>query len=177
MVDNFAIHGIHGKHYCSVFELMGPNLLDVIQHFEFKNIKMPLSLVKKITRDVLIGLIYMHEHVRMIHTDLKPENILIKLSDEEQTAFVNGLRGYKIKPISMKFLYNLKSKNPSKNKKKYEKKKLKKEALKNKEEAQVTEQNKETQDTEPIEETVQTEQPQPVVKMEIESMQPTNEQQ
>ena len=37
LIDNFAHHGIHGKHYCSVFEILGPNLLDVIQHYEFKD--------------------------------------------------------------------------------------------------------------------------------------------
>lgn len=80
LVDTFSIFGVHGKHYCSVFELMGPNLLDVIQHYEYKDLQMPLQLVKKITRDVLIGLVYMHEFTGMIHTDLKPENVLIKLS-------------------------------------------------------------------------------------------------
>jgi serine/threonine protein kinase len=80
LIDSFTIFGVHGKHYCSVFELMGPNLLDVIQHYEYKDVRMPVQLVKKITRDVLIGLIYMHEYVHMIHTDLKPENIIIKLT-------------------------------------------------------------------------------------------------
>lgn len=60
LLDNFAHHGIHGKHMCSVFELMGPNLLDVIQHYEYKEKRMPLWLVKKITRDVLFGLVYLH---------------------------------------------------------------------------------------------------------------------
>jgi hypothetical protein len=62
----------------------------------------------------------------MIHTDLKPENILIKLSPQEQLQFVEGLRNYKVKPISMKFLHNTQAKNSSKNRKKYDKKKLKK---------------------------------------------------
>ena len=130
LVDTFSIFGVHGKHYCSVFELMGPNLLEVIQHHEYKDVQMPLQLVKKVTRDVLIGLVYMHEFVGMIHTDLKPENVLIKLSPEEQTQFVEGLRNYKTKPVSMKFLYNTQAKNPSKNKKKYDKKKLKKKEAK-----------------------------------------------
>jgi serine/threonine protein kinase len=40
---------------------------------------MPLWLVKKITIDALLGLVYLHEHCDLIHTDLKPENIMIKL--------------------------------------------------------------------------------------------------
>lgn len=130
LYDSFPIYGIHGKHYCSVFEVMGPNLLEVIQHFEYKNIIMPINLVKKITRDVLIQLIYLHDFVHMIHTDLKPENVLLKLNSEDQAKFVESLRNYKVKPISMKFLYKTQTKNPAKNKHKYDKKKQKKKAAK-----------------------------------------------
>lgn len=44
---------------------------------------MPLWLVKKITIDVLLGLVYLHEHCNIIHTDLKPENIMIKMEPDE----------------------------------------------------------------------------------------------
>ena len=43
---------------------------------------------------------------------------------------MEGLRNYKVRPLSMKFLHNKQSKNPSKNKKKYDKKKLKKKEAK-----------------------------------------------
>lgn len=126
LLDNFAHFGIHGKHMCSVFELMGPNLLDVIQHYEYKEKRMPLWLVKKITRDVLLGLVYLHERCKIIHTDLKPENIMIKLEHSEEQELIHQLLSYKLKPISMKYLRNLQaSKNP-KSRKKQEKKKLKK---------------------------------------------------
>ena len=72
LLDNFPHYGIHGKHYCSVFEILGPNLLDVIQHYEFNEQRMPLWLVKKVTIDTLLGLVYLHEHCDIIHTDLKP---------------------------------------------------------------------------------------------------------
>jgi len=72
LLDKFVHFGIHGKHMCSVFELMGPNLLDVIQHYEFSDKRMPLWLVKKIARDTLMGLVYLHERCNIIHTDLKP---------------------------------------------------------------------------------------------------------
>lgn len=108
---------------------MGPNLLDVIQHYEYKDKRMPLWLVKKITRDVLLGLVYLHERCKIIHTDLKPENIMIKMEPFEEEQLVQQLKSYKVKPISMKYLKNLQtSKNP-KSKKKQEKKKLKKKKL------------------------------------------------
>ena len=126
LLDTFPHHGIHGKHMCSVFELMGPNLLDLIQHYEFKDKRMPIWLIKKITRETLMGLVYLHEMCQIIHTDLKPENIMIKMEPYEEQEIIDQLKSYKVKPLSMKYLKNLiASKNP-KNKKKLEKKKLKK---------------------------------------------------
>lgn len=50
LVDNFTHFGMHGKHYCSVFELVGPTLLDLINHFDDREQLMDLWLVKLITR-------------------------------------------------------------------------------------------------------------------------------
>lgn len=130
LLDSFVYFGIHGKHLCLVFELMGPNLLDVIQHYEDRDKRMPLWLVKKITRDVLLGLIYLHDHCGIIHTDLKPENIMIKLEPDEENQLIEQIRAYQVKPISMKFLRNSQLSKNSKNKRKNEKKKLKKKLLK-----------------------------------------------
>lgn len=87
---------------------------------------MPLWLVKKITIDVLLGLVYLHEHCDIIHTDLKPENIMIKMEEEEEKQFIENIKKYKVKPLSMKYLKNLQGAKSNKSKKKNEKKKLKK---------------------------------------------------
>lgn len=50
LIDNFTHFGMHGKHYCSTFELVGPTLLDLINHFDDRDKKMDLWLVKLITR-------------------------------------------------------------------------------------------------------------------------------
>lgn len=79
---------------------------------------MPLWLVKKITIDVLLGLVYLHDHCDIIHTDLKPENIMIKMEAQEEKQFIENIKKYKVKPISMKYLKNLQSsKNPKAKKK------------------------------------------------------------
>lgn len=44
---------------------------------------LPLPLVKLITRQLLVGLDYIH-HCGVIHTDLKPENILIEIRNVDQ---------------------------------------------------------------------------------------------
>ena len=35
----------------------------------------PRSLVKVITRQILLGLEYLHDECDLVHTDIKPENI------------------------------------------------------------------------------------------------------
>ena len=87
---------------------------------------MPLWLVKKITIDVLLGLVYLHEHCNIIHTDLKPQNIMIKMEPDEEAQFIENIKKYKVKPISMKYLKNLQTSKNSKTKKKNQKKKMKK---------------------------------------------------
>jgi len=126
LFDNFVHHGMHGKHYCSVFEIMGPNLLDLIQFFEYQDRGMDLRLVKIITRQILMGLDYMHRVCKVIHTDLKPENIMIEVQGTQLEEFIADLKEYKKKPLSMKYLKKIQTKSNSKNKKKQLKKKLKK---------------------------------------------------
>uniref|UniRef100_A0A915LCZ0 non-specific serine/threonine protein kinase n=1 Tax=Meloidogyne javanica TaxID=6303 RepID=A0A915LCZ0_MELJA len=44
---------------------------------------LPIPMVKKIIKQVLEGLHYLHEKCQIIHTDIKPENVLITMSPEE----------------------------------------------------------------------------------------------
>ena len=46
IVDNFIHYGMHGKHYCTAFEVLGPSLLDLIIHFDDYDKKMGVWLVK-----------------------------------------------------------------------------------------------------------------------------------
>jgi serine/threonine-protein kinase SRPK3 len=57
------------------FEVLGPNLLTLIRQYRHRGI--PISVVKRITKQVLMGLDYLHRDCGIIHTDLKPENVLI----------------------------------------------------------------------------------------------------
>lgn len=129
LCDKFVHFGMHGKHPCSAFEVMGPNLLDLIQHFENNQKFCSIWLVKHISIQILLGLDYIHRICKIIHTDLKPENVMFSLDNLELDDFVKDLQNYKKKPASMKFLKFLKNKMgkiTNKNKKKYQKKKNKK---------------------------------------------------
>jgi serine/threonine-protein kinase SRPK3 len=82
LLDSFEHKGPHGTHVCMVFEVLGENLLGLIKRWNHRGIPMPL--VKQITKQVLLGLDYLHRECGIIHTDLKPENVLIEIGDVEQ---------------------------------------------------------------------------------------------
>jgi len=62
------------------FEVLGPNLLTLIRQYRHRGI--PIHIVKRITKQILMGLDYLHRECNIIHTDLKPEvyNIKIKFN-------------------------------------------------------------------------------------------------
>lgn len=82
LLDSFEHKGPNGLHVCMVFEVLGENLLGLIKRWNHRGIPMPL--VKQITKQVLLGLDYLHRDCGIIHTDLKPENVLIEIGDVEQ---------------------------------------------------------------------------------------------
>jgi serine/threonine-protein kinase SRPK3 len=63
-----------------VFEILGVNLLEVLKRYEYKGV--PLNLAREISRQVLIGLDFLHRICKVIHTDLKPENVLLCLTED-----------------------------------------------------------------------------------------------
>ena len=75
LLDHFMLFGPHGKHVCLVMTTCGPNLLHLIRHFNYNGI--PAYRVKVMTRQLLLGLKFLHEKCQIIHTDLKPENFLM----------------------------------------------------------------------------------------------------
>lgn len=83
--DHFLFTGVNGTHMCFVYEMLGPSMLDLIKHYNYRGI--PSSIVRPLVHDVIIamsdssqmltGLAFLHS-CGIIHTDLKPENVLLK---------------------------------------------------------------------------------------------------
>ena len=59
-----------------VFELLGVNLLSVIRKSEYHGL--PVDAVRAMTKQICLGLDFLHRKCAIIHTDLKPENVLLK---------------------------------------------------------------------------------------------------
>lgn len=63
----------------SVFEFCDKNLEDILKEAEKggSGAYIPLADIKRLIKEILNGLTYMHE-LRIVHRDLKPENVLLK---------------------------------------------------------------------------------------------------
>lgn len=64
------------------FELLGKNLLSLIKKYDYRGI--PLPVVRRISRQLLMGLEYMHGVCKIIHTDLKPENCVFGMDERKK---------------------------------------------------------------------------------------------
>ena len=58
LLNSFIHHGPNGKHFIMVFEILGVNFLEIIKRYDYKGV--PLPLVRRLARQCLIGLDYMH---------------------------------------------------------------------------------------------------------------------
>jgi serine/threonine-protein kinase SRPK3 len=60
-------------------EVLGKNLLNLIKKYDYRGI--PIPIVRRLARQLLLGLDYMHRVCNIIHTDLKPENVVFALTE------------------------------------------------------------------------------------------------
>ena len=64
-----------------VFEILGVNLLEIMKRYDYKGI--PIPLVRRMSKQILVGLDYLHRICNIIHTDLKPENTIVALPNDK----------------------------------------------------------------------------------------------
>nr|CAD2173165.1 unnamed protein product [Meloidogyne enterolobii] len=90
LLDTFKIIGVNGTHICMIFEVSGCNLLKLIIDSNYQGL--PLRQVKRITRQILQGMAYLHDRCKIIHTDIKPENVLVALNSRDVAKMVNKIK-------------------------------------------------------------------------------------
>ena len=82
LVSSFQHDGPNGLHVCMLFEVLGCNLLSMVKASNYKGL--PLPLVKRIIREALTGIDFLHSRCGIIHTDFKLENMMFVRRDVER---------------------------------------------------------------------------------------------
>lgn len=57
------------------FQVLGDNLLALIKAYDYRGI--PIPVVRRLARQILVALDFIHAGPHIIHTDLKPENVML----------------------------------------------------------------------------------------------------
>jgi len=71
---------MHSSHLCLVFEMLGPNLYELLKKRQFRGL--PIGAVKVLVRQATEGIKLLGRR-NVVHCDLKPENILMVRNDVE----------------------------------------------------------------------------------------------
>jgi serine/threonine protein kinase len=98
------------KYMCMKFQLMGGSLYDLINSGKYKY-GLPLNIIKSVIRQTLIGLKFIHEKAKIVHTDIKPENILFDGISNISQQIINEFNKINIRKTYFKYLMNYCSKN------------------------------------------------------------------
>lgn len=86
VLAEFEHKGPNGTHKCLVFEPMGPSVNQMILEFAYREdkfpseIKYPPQMAKRILRDSLKGLAFLHKN-GISHADFQPGNMLFSLNN------------------------------------------------------------------------------------------------
>jgi serine/threonine-protein kinase SRPK3 len=66
LLDVFEHKGPNGNHVCLVFQAGGPDL----DHYRmvFQNCRIPITIAKRMTKQLLLALSFLHDAKRVIHT-------------------------------------------------------------------------------------------------------------
>lgn len=102
-------HSDNVKYVCSVYELYA-GAVQLIIHIGKYKYGLPVNVVKKIIKQLLQSLVFLHDKMKIVHTDVKPENMLFTGRSEYQQKIIDAFNASGFKQQHKKIL--LEHKNP-----------------------------------------------------------------
>ena len=91
LLDHFEHQGPNGRHVCMVFELLGVNLLSVIRKSEYHGL--PVDAVRAMTKQICLGLDFLHRKCAIIHT-VSDSAWILNLTPSTRVGSVRRGRGW-----------------------------------------------------------------------------------
>ncbi|KAJ2989274.1 hypothetical protein NUW54_g8838 [Trametes sanguinea] len=86
--DQYYQESLAGRHLCLAME---PLLEDLrLFSLRWKNRLLPLPAVRHLARQIVLGLLYLHDECNIIHTDIKPANILLAPPGDPSSFFAQA---------------------------------------------------------------------------------------
>lgn len=68
LLDTFQLKGPRGTHECIVMPVVGGNIMD--QATRYTDNRIPTAIMKEITKQLLLGLCFLHDKCEVIHTGI-----------------------------------------------------------------------------------------------------------
>lgn len=80
LLNSFVHFGPLGNHFCMVFEIHGPSLKQILESAVENDVYIEFRILKKMMKQILSGLHFLHSECGVIHTDLKLDKILFSFA-------------------------------------------------------------------------------------------------
>ncbi|KAG9255598.1 serine protein kinase [Emericellopsis atlantica] len=109
VLDHFELDGPNGTHECLVLELLGPSVSDIVD-VRFVGDRLPAALAKKVARQTLLGLDYLHQHgighgvFTLSLSDSSGEDELSRILGRPELGPVRRVNGEPTEPGSIKIV-------------------------------------------------------------------------
>ncbi|KAH7905119.1 kinase-like domain-containing protein [Hygrophoropsis aurantiaca] len=80
--DSFIAKSCHGPHLCFVTDVLGWDMV-ALRGLQANGRAFPVGLAKRIVKQTLLALDYLHRECNLVHTDVKPDNVLVSVAQAE----------------------------------------------------------------------------------------------